>query len=86
MTTTGVYSLIFYFVLILFLFYFSDACIIFKWGKSRDGWFSASDLLTQVENVIDIFEGITKGLAQGLFLFNNALSYQKHANNAISAL
>ena len=67
----GVCSLILCLVLILFLFYFSDTCIIFKPGKSRDGWFSASDLLTQVDNAINIFEGIMKGLAQGLFLFDN---------------
>jgi hypothetical protein len=64
---------------------FSEARIFFKPGKSRDGWFSASDLLAQVDNAINIFEGITKGMAQGLFLFDNAPSHQKHADNAISA-
>jgi hypothetical protein len=63
----------------------SEACIIFKPGKLRDGWFSASDLLDQVDNTIDIFEGITKGWAQGLFLFNNTPSHQKHADDTISA-
>ena len=63
----------------------SEACIVFKLGKLRDGWFSASDLLDQVDNAIDIFEGITKGWAQGLFLFDNAPSHQKRADDTISA-
>ena len=63
----------------------SEARIVFKPGKLRDGWFSASDLLDQVDNAIDIFEGITKGWAQGLFLFDNAPSHQKRADDAISA-
>jgi hypothetical protein len=65
---------------------FSDACVIFKPGKQRDGWFSANDLLTQVDHMIDIFKGLTKGWAQGLFLFDNAPSHQKHADDTISAL
>jgi hypothetical protein len=63
----------------------SEARITFKPGKSRDGWFSASDLLAQVDHAIDIFEGITKGWAQGLFLFDNAPGHQKRADDAISA-
>ena len=43
------------------------------------------DLLMQVDNAIDIFEGRCKGYAQGLFLFDNAPSHQKHAQDAISA-
>jgi hypothetical protein len=34
--------------------------------------------------MIGIFEGLTNGYAQGLFLFNNAPSHQKHAPNALS--
>ena len=63
----------------------SDARIVFKPGKNRDGWFSANDLLKQVDNAIDIFEGLTRGWAQGLFLFDNAPSHQKRAENALSA-
>jgi hypothetical protein len=70
---------------VFFKIHFSEARIFFKPGKSRDGWFSASDLLAQVDNVIDIFEGVTKGMAQGLFLFNNAPGHQKRADDAISA-
>jgi hypothetical protein len=66
-------------------FFQSEARILFKPGKNRDGWFSASHLLEQVEHAIDIFEGITRGRAQGLFVFDNAPSHQKRADDALSA-
>lgn len=62
-----------------------EARIIFKAGKNRDGYFDADDLLRQVDKAIDIFEGLTKCYAQGLFLFDNAPSHQKRAPDAISA-
>ena len=64
---------------------YSEARIFFKPGKNRDGWFSAMELLAQVDPAIDIFEDLTKGWAQGLFLFNNAPSHQKRADNVLSA-
>jgi hypothetical protein len=45
----------------------------------------ADHLLAQVNHAINIFEGCTNGHAQGLFLFNNTPSHQKHAKNALSA-
>jgi hypothetical protein len=62
-----------------------EARIFFKAGLNRDGYFGADDLLRQVDYAIDIFEGKTKGMAQGLFLFDNAPSHQKRAANALSA-
>ncbi|KIJ33830.1 hypothetical protein M422DRAFT_264120 [Sphaerobolus stellatus SS14] len=62
-----------------------EARIVFKAGKNRDGYFSCQELLEQVDMAIDIFEGKTKGQAVGLFLFDNAPSHQKRANNALSA-
>ena len=62
-----------------------EAQIIFKARKNRNGYFDANDLLKQVNNTINIFEGLTKGWAQGLFLFDNVPSHQKHALDAISA-
>ena len=62
-----------------------EARIIFKAGKNWDGWFNADSLLIQVDKAIDIFKGLTRGWAQGLFLFDNAPSHQKCAPNAISA-
>ncbi|KAH8989992.1 hypothetical protein EDB92DRAFT_1946970 [Lactarius akahatsu] len=54
-----------------------EARIFFKAGLNRDGYFSADNLLQQVDGAINIFEGKTKGMAQGLFLFDNAPSHQK---------
>jgi hypothetical protein len=62
-----------------------EARIIFKPGINRDGYFTADDLLRQVDYAIDIFEGKTKGNSQGLFLFDNAPSHQKRAADALSA-
>src|SRR5882757_4762919 len=61
------------------------ARVLFKAGKNRDGWFGSDQLLTQVDQVVDVFEGLTRGNAQGLFLFDNAPSHQKRAPDAISA-
>ena len=63
----------------------SEARVIFRPGKNRDGWFTANHLLVQVENAIKIFDQLTKGNAQALFLFDNAPSHQKRADDAISA-
>jgi hypothetical protein len=50
----------------------------------EQGWFTAKHLLAQVKDAIDIFEGHTNGYVQGIFLFNNAPSHQKHADSALS--
>ncbi|KAI0070612.1 hypothetical protein K474DRAFT_1687385 [Panus rudis PR-1116 ss-1] len=62
-----------------------EARIFFHAGKNRDGYFTADDLLAQVDKAIDIFEGKTKGFAVGLWLFDNAPSHQKRAADALSA-
>ena len=58
---------------------------MFKAGKNHDGYFDADDLLAQVDNAIVIFEECNCGFATALFLFDNALSHQKCAPNALSA-
>ena len=63
----------------------SEAQIIFRPGKSRDRWFTSNHLLAQVDNAIDIFNNLTRGYAQVLFLFNNALNHHKCTDDAISA-
>ena len=80
--TSELYSLIFCLKLTLKC---SEACVVFKAGKNRDGYFSCEDLLKQVEHSIDIFESKTNGFATGLFIFDNALSHQKRAPDALSA-
>jgi hypothetical protein len=64
---------------------YREARVIFKAGKNRDGWFTADDLLAQVDRSIDIFERRTNGFATGLFMFDNAPSHQKRAPDALSA-
>ena len=58
---------------------------VFKAGTNQDGWFSADNLLDQVENAIDIFEAKTNNFVTGLFMFDNASSHQKRAPDALSA-
>ena len=80
-------SFLFYFFLctLLTTFACSEARIVFKQGKNRDGFFDLTELITQVNCTINIFEGKAKGLAQGLFLFDNAPSHLKRSADAISA-
>ena len=80
--TSELYSLIFCLKLTLKC---SEARVVFKAGKNRDGYFSYEDLLKQVEHSIDIFESKTNGFATGLFIFDNAPSHQKRAPDALSA-
>jgi hypothetical protein len=63
----------------------SEARLIFKAGKDRDGYFSSDNMLEQVEKAIDIFERKTHKWVTGLFLFDNAPSHQKRAADALSA-
>jgi len=53
-----------------------EARIIFKPGLNCDGYFDADKLCNHLDNAIDIFEGITKNHAQGLFIFDNAPSHR----------
>jgi hypothetical protein len=62
-----------------------SACIIFKAGKNRDGYFTSDDLIKQVDTALDIFEEWTNVLATGLFIFDNAPSHQKRADDALSS-
>src|SRR6266404_2526035 len=62
-----------------------EARITFKSGLNQDGYFDSKKLINQVKTAINIFEGKTKGFAQGLFMFDNAPSHQKRADNALSA-
>ena len=59
--------------------------MLFRAGKNCDGYFTANDLVKQVDLAIDIFESKTNGTATGLFLFDNAPSHQKRAPDALSA-
>ena len=62
-----------------------SACIVSKAGKNCDGYFTCDDLIEQVDKAIDIFEERTNGFVTGLFIFDNAPSHQKWADDALSA-
>ncbi len=62
-----------------------EAHILFKAGNQHDGWFKAEDLIAQVDQAINIFEGKTNSFTVGLFMFDNAPSHQKRADDALSA-
>ena len=64
---------------------FSEARLFFRAGKTRDGYFDNDNLILEVDKAIDIFEGKMNGFATGLFLFNKAPSYQKCAQDTLSA-
>ena len=49
-------------------------------------YFTNTDLVKQVELVIEIFEEWFRHLAQALFAFDNTTSHQKHIDDTLSAL
>jgi hypothetical protein len=58
--------------------------LFFEPGKNCDGYFTHVEFLEQVSRAIDIFDSKTSGFATGLFMFDNAPSHQKRADNALS--
>ena len=70
---------------VILIILLSEAWVVFKAGTNQDGWFSADNLLDQVENAINIFEAKTNNFVTGLFMFDNAPSHQKRAPDALSA-
>jgi hypothetical protein len=84
-TKTGALSLVLSPQFHSHLHWHREARKIFQPGKNRDGWFTADDLLAQVDLAIDIFEELAGPYVPGLFLFDNAPSHQKRADDAISA-
>jgi hypothetical protein len=62
-----------------------EACLFFKAGKNRDGYFTGEDLIKQVDQVIDIFYAKTNGSTTGLFMLDNAPGHQRQAPGALLA-
>ncbi|KIJ36425.1 hypothetical protein M422DRAFT_179409 [Sphaerobolus stellatus SS14] len=63
-----------------------EARILFKAGKSRDGYFSCDDLCAQTELAIELFEThFPLGNVIAAFGFDNAPGHQKRADDALSA-
>jgi hypothetical protein len=63
----------------------SEAHVVFQLGKQCNGWFNSDHLLEQVNHAINIFDHMSNGQAQGLFIFDNAPSHQKRAPDVLSA-
>ncbi|PVF90974.1 hypothetical protein CPB86DRAFT_878752 [Serendipita vermifera] len=62
-----------------------EARLLFRAGRKREGYFNNDKLLEQIEQAITIFGRLFPD-AQALFLFDNATTHQKRANDALSAL
>lgn len=60
------------------------ACVIFKAGKTRDGYFTNNDITKQLDTAIDI---INKHYPNDnhIFIFDNATTHLKRDENALSA-
>ncbi|KIK12901.1 hypothetical protein PISMIDRAFT_32293, partial [Pisolithus microcarpus 441] len=61
-----------------------SARILFRAGKSRDGYYSSNDILKQATQAMDILEKHFPG-EDHIFIFDNATTHLKHAENALSA-
>jgi len=48
----------------------SEACVVFKAGKNRDGYFLMRRLAKTSEHSMTCFESKTSGFATGLFIFD----------------
>src|ERR1700679_3531009 len=79
---TGFFFFFLFSCFTLYSLYCREARIVFKPGKNRDGYFDSKQLMAQVDRAINIFEGKANGL-QGLFMFDNAPSHLRHADDCI---
>ena len=61
-----------------------STCIEIKPGKNRDGYFSNDNLLMQVQHAIDLVCKLCPN-DNHAFIFDNACSHSKHAEDALSA-
>ncbi|KIK21673.1 hypothetical protein PISMIDRAFT_12162 [Pisolithus microcarpus 441] len=61
-----------------------SAHILFRAGKSCDGYYSSNDILKQATQAMDILEKHFLG-EDHIFIFDNATTHLKHAENALSA-
>ena len=62
----------------------SEACVLFRAGAARDGYFTNDDLTKQVSLALDIFEEKHPGVIC-LLLFDNATTHQKRPLDGLSA-
>ncbi|KAI6159852.1 hypothetical protein EDD17DRAFT_1778692 [Pisolithus thermaeus] len=64
--------------------YEESACVLFKAGKTQDGYFTNDDITAQTRVAMDI---LSKHYAdeEHVFIFDNAKTHLKRANDALSA-
>ncbi|KIO18904.1 hypothetical protein M407DRAFT_83446 [Tulasnella calospora MUT 4182] len=64
-----------------------EARVFFKAGKNRDGYFNNDDILETTRNAINLFETHypPESGVKALFLFDNAKTHCKRADDALSA-
>ncbi|KAF9503221.1 hypothetical protein BS47DRAFT_1378395 [Hydnum rufescens UP504] len=63
----------------------SDACITLKPGKNRDGYFSNEEVLQQATRAMDVLCQKYPN-ERHVFVFDNARTHAKHAEDTLSAL
>jgi hypothetical protein len=61
-----------------------SARVVFRAGKSRDGWYTSDDMLKQVTNVMNILEN-NYPESDHVLVFDNASTHLKRADGALSA-
>jgi len=61
-----------------------QARVLFKVGKARDGYFTNQDILLQAQNAMDILQS-EYASDNHVFIFDNAATHLKRADNALSA-
>lgn len=61
-----------------------SARVLFKAGSSRDGYFTNDEILEQAEKAMDILERHYQDYNH-VFIFDNATTHQKRADDALSA-
>jgi len=61
-----------------------SAQVLFKAGKARDGYFTNEEIIMQVANAMDILEKYFSD-EDHIFVFNNATTHLKRADDALCA-
>ena len=64
---------------------FSDARVFHKAGKTREGYWTNDDILSQAQKAIEIFQHRWPA-EQALFLYDNATIHKKRAPGGLSAM
>ncbi len=61
-----------------------SACQVMKPGKNWDGYFTMDDIIAQADEAMDILSDFGDDI-EHVFIYNNATTHKKHADDEISA-